>query len=152
MDSSAEWLMLGLNDAGPALEEALKAAGLDPDRLEPAGAWRVFKEFARQQALCDGEAVYVHIGMPDPADALIHVTFVRELAISDADGELEAVREIVCDLEYQPTPTVPRARVELADADFTDFDAFAAAVERHPDFQTFLRMRPVGSLVSWNEM
>lgn len=143
---------MDLNEAGPAFEGAIRQAGLDPDRLDPRSAWRVFKDFAREPVECDGEGTYVHLGMPDPTDDLVHYTFVRELAVADADGELEAVREIVCDLGYDPGPGVPDAGIELADADYADFDAFVAAVEGHPDFQAAMAREPAGSFVIWSEL
>jgi hypothetical protein len=143
---------MDLNEAGPALDRALRRAGLDPDRLNPWEAWRVFKEFARESVACDGEAIYVHLGMRDPTDELVHLTFVRQLAFANADGELEAVREIVCDLGFDPTPGLPYAGIELSDADFEEFDAFVAAVEAHPDFQAAIAREPAGSLVTWSEL
>ena len=130
----------------------MRAAGLDPDRLEPWEAWRVFKAYARIPAACDGEAIFVQIGIRDPADEFLHLTFVRQLALADADGELEAVREVICDLGYDVAPGVPDSGAELMDADFPDFAAFVAAVEARPDFQAAMVREPAGSLVTWSEL
>lgn len=143
---------LQLNEAGPALEHALRAAGLDPDRLEPWSAWRVFKAFARRPVACEGDTVYVQIGATDPTDALLHVTFIRHLAVSEEAGGLEPIREIVCDLAYPAEPDMPDAGVELTSAAFPSLDAFEAAVEEREDFRAAMALPPRTSLVSWSEL
>jgi hypothetical protein len=143
---------MNLNEAGPALERQLRVAGLDPDRLDPRQAWKVFKAYARQPAGCDADILYVQLGMRDPVDELIHVTFIRHLEISDAEGELEPVREIVCDLGYDPEPEAPAAEVELSSAAFASLEDFFAAVEARSDFQHAMATEPSGSVVSWSEL
>jgi hypothetical protein len=143
---------LDLNAAGPALEQQLRAAGLDPDRLDPLPAWNVFKAYARQPARCDADILYVQLGMRDPGDDLLHVTFIRHLEVRDADGGLEPIREIVCDLGYDPEPDAPDAEVELSSAAFANLEDFFAAVEARSDFQHAMAIEPAGSLVSWSEL
>jgi hypothetical protein len=143
---------MDLNEAGPALEQQLRAAGLDPDRLDPWPTWKVFKAYARQPARCDADILYVQLGLRDPEDELLHVTFIRHLEISDAEGELEPVREIVCDLGYDPVPEAPDAEVEFSSAAFASLEDFFAAIEARSVFQHAMATEPAGSLVSWSEL
>lgn len=140
-----------LNDAGPALERALRAAGLDPDRLAPEPAWEVFKAEARRPVASDGDVLYVQLGVTDPTDTLLHVTFIRHLELAEA-GELEPVREIVVDLAYAPDPDTPDTGDELCSLDYDGLDEFFAAVEERSDFRQALATRPDSSLVSWSEL
>jgi hypothetical protein len=143
---------MDLNEAGPALEQQLRAAGLDPDRLDPWPAWKVFKAYARQPARCDADILYVQLGMRDPVDELLHVTFIRHLEMSDAEGELEPVREIVCDLGYDLEPEASEAELELSSGAFGSLEDFFAAIEAHDVFQHAMASEPAGSLVSWSEL
>jgi hypothetical protein len=143
---------MDLNTAGPALEEQLRASGLDPDRLEPWLAWKVFKTYARRPVACDADILYVQVGLADPGDDLLHVTFIRHLELATDEGDLEPVREIVCDLGYEPTPGAPDAEVELSSAEFASLEDFFAAIEARNDFQRAMSMEPAGSVVSWSEL
>ncbi|HEU4649221.1 MAG TPA: hypothetical protein VFS33_09190 [Gemmatimonadales bacterium] len=141
-----------MNSAGPTLERRLRDAGLDPDRLDPWPAWTVFKTYARDPVDADGDIAYVQVGMSDPTDEFIHVTFIRELDLADDAGELEPVREIVCDLGYDPDADLPAEERELCSLDFETFDDFVAAVEADPAFRAAMALEPTGSLVSFNEL
>jgi hypothetical protein len=143
---------MDLNNAGPTLERRLRDAGLDPDRLDPWPAWSVFKAYARDPVAADGDVAYVQVGMPDPTDEFIHVTFIRELDLADDEGELEPVREIVCDLGYDPASRLPLEERELCSLDFETFDEFVAAVEADPGFQTAMALEPAGSQVIFGEL
>ena len=143
--------LIGLNDAGPTLDRLLKAATLDPDRLPPGDAWNVFKEFARLPADADDDVLYVQFFVPDPLDELLHVTYIRQLELADAAGELEPVREVVCDIGYPATRGAPEA-AELCSADFATLDTFFDAVESRPEFRIAMGEPPVGSTVTWSEL
>jgi hypothetical protein len=143
---------MDLNGAGPALEQHLRAAGLDPDRLDPWPAWKVFKAYARQPVECDADILYVQLGLRDPTDDLLHVTFIRHLEMRTEEGELEPVREIVCDLGYAPEPEAPDTELELSSAAFNRLEDFFAAIEGRSDFQRAMATEPAGSLVSWSEL
>jgi hypothetical protein len=143
---------MDLNSAGPALEQQLRAAGLDPDRLDPWPAWQVFKAYARQPVDCDADILYVQLGLSDPTDDLLHVTFIRHLEMSTDEGELEPVREIVCDLGYAPRPETPDTELELSSAAFDRLEDFFATIEGRSDFQQAMATEPEGSLVSWSEL
>ncbi len=144
---------MDLNDAGPRFESELRAAGLDPDRLDPWEAWRAFKTWARQPvAGIDADTLYVQLGLLDPTDDLRHVTFIRHLEIADADGELQPVREIVCDLGYDAGPQTPTTDVELSSVEFTNLAVFFTAIEGRSDFQQAMALEPAGSLVTWSEL
>jgi hypothetical protein len=143
--------LIGLNDAGPTLDRLLKAATLDPDRLPPGDAWNVFKEFARLPADADDDVLYVQFFVPDPLDELLHVTYIRQLELADAAGELEPVREVVCDIGYPATRGAPEA-AELCSADFATLDTFFDAVESRPEFRIAMGEGPIGSTVTWSEL
>lgn len=143
---------MDLNSAGPALEQQLRAAGLDPDRLDPWPAWQVFKAYARQPVDCDADILYVQLSLSDPTDDLLHVTFIRHLEMSTEEGELEPVREIVCDLGYAPRPGAPDTELELSSAAFDRLEDFFATIEGRSDFQQAMATEPEGSLVSWSEL
>jgi hypothetical protein len=142
---------IGLNDAGPAFERLLAAESLDADRLAPGDAWNVFKDFARLPAEGDDDVLYAQFFVPDPLDELLHVTFIRHLELAGADGQLEPVREVVCDIGYPRTRGTPEP-AELCSADHEDLDAFFAAVEARPEFRLAMAEQPVGSTVTWSEL
>jgi hypothetical protein len=68
------------------------------------------------------------------------------------EGELEPVREIVCDLGYAPEPEAPDTELELSSAAFDRLEDFFATIERRSDFQQAMATEPEGSLVSWSEL
>jgi hypothetical protein len=143
---------MDLNSAGPSFEQQLRAAGLDPDRLDPWPAWKVFKAYARQPVECDADILYVQLGLSDPTDDLLHVTFIRHLEMSTEEGELEPVREIVCDLGYAPRPEAPDTALELSSEAFDRLEDFFTTIEGRSDFQQAMATEPEVSLVSWSEL
>lgn len=144
---------MDLNDAGPTLERDIRAEGLDPDHLTLADAWRVFTAWLRRGDIpADGDVVYVHLGIHDPTDALLHVTLIRHLEIADAAGNLDPVREIICDLGYQEGAGLTESGRELASTDWPELDSFLNAVVATPQFAAALRLAPVRSLVAWSEL
>ena len=143
--------LIGLNDAGPALDRLLKEAALDPERLPPGEAWSVFKDFARLPADADDDVLYVQFFIPDPLDELLHVTFIRQLELADAAGDLEPVREVVCDIGYPATRGAP-SPAELCSADFATLDTFFDAVEERAEFRIAMGEGSIGSTVTWSEL
>ncbi len=131
-----------------SLEQSLTEAGLDPDRLEPWGAWRVFKAFARTPVSdCDLDACQLTLGRAATDDGFIHLVFSRHLAIAD-DEEFDVVAEVHVDLGYDPEPALDLEPIELHDADYPSFADFVAAVEAHPAVQAAFVKEPAGSLVT----
>jgi hypothetical protein len=143
---------MDLNAASQDLDRRLRAAGLDPDRLEPWPAWKVFKAYAREVTSADADVMYVQLGLRDPTDELLHVTFVRHFELVDDEGELHPVREVVCDLGYDPATDLAGGELELCSGDFPTLEAFIATVEGEPCFQAAMAREPVGSLVSFSEL
>ncbi len=141
-----------------AFRDALEAAGLDPDALEPWEAWRCFKQFARTPVpAADATAAVVELDQTPGDDGLHHLRFVRYFGLLTADGapddEPEPVFAVECALGYEPEPgRAPVPAFELADADYASFDAFVAAVEGEPAIQSLWPHVPAGSQVRWYEL
>ncbi|MEO8227715.1 MAG: hypothetical protein ABI637_09790 [Gemmatimonadota bacterium] len=151
-ENFARWIM-DLNDAGPTLERDLRAAGLDPDHLTLADAWRVFTAWLRRDDIpADGAVVYVHLGIRDPTDALLHVTLIRHLEIADSAGNLDPVREIICDLGYPEGAGLTASGRELASTDWPDLESFLNAVVATPEFAAASGLDSVRSIVAWSEL
>ena len=157
---------MNLADTYPTLLNELSQVGLDPDRLEPWAAWKVFKACLRRPILDGADAAYAAFGVDRQADGFWHVTLVRQLAIweprlpgrtphpDDAGGapEFNVVREVVIDLAFDQAPPSGRAVPEIASGDFSTPEDFVAAVESLPAFQDSMTMECIGSLVYEDEV
>jgi hypothetical protein len=155
-----------INETYSALVRALSIAGLDPDRLEPWPAWKVFKAQLRE-AVTDGEdAAYVTFGEDRQRDGFSHLILVRQLASwepkllsrtphPDDQGEgedLNVVRELVVDFAYDELAFDLEGGRELACGDFETLEDFFAAVESRADFQHAMSAECIGSLVYEEEV
>ena len=150
----------------PSFLQALRTAGLDPDRLESWPAWKTFKASLRQPGLPPERAAYVGFGINRQGDGFWHLTFVLQLAAwepkltgptahLDDQGdtpELNVVREVVVDLAYESLSVSPDDPQELASGDFGTLDDFIAAVESQPRFQDCMAAECIGSLVYEEEV
>jgi hypothetical protein len=149
-----------------ALIRALSLAGLDPDRLEPWPAWKVFKSHLRE-AVTEGEdAAYVSFGVDRQRDGFCHLILVRQLATwepkllsrtphLDDQGEgkdLNVVREVIIDLAYEALAFDIDPGQELATGDFATLEDFFATVESRADFQRAMSVECIGSLVYEEEV
>jgi hypothetical protein len=154
-----------LQETYPELLRTLRAAGLDPDRLEPWAAWKAFKACLRRPSLPAEHAAYVEFGVNRQRDDFWHLTFVLQLAAWEAKltgptahlddqgttPELNVVREIVIDLAYESSDMLAAKPRELASGEFSTLDDFIAAVESEPCFQSAMSAECVGSLVYEDE-
>jgi hypothetical protein len=149
-----------LRDALPALLTELEAAGLDPERLDPWQAWKVFKRFLAEpvEDALDAACIQVDSFTDPDGETRDYLYCVRQFSDVHADnsaaGEVTegALRRIVLALGYAPEGTVADERHEVWTQDYPSKAAFAAAVEAAEAFQRAMAASPVRTSVYGEEL
>jgi hypothetical protein len=145
-----------VDEAEQHLRAMLSAAGLDLARLEPEGAWDVFKEFAAQPvegagSEPDDDMVIFQYGISDDSwggkGRRFEWSFWRQFSLY-VGGEYDHMEHLQCNLFFEPTPELEE--VGSGEAGFwptTMHADFVAEVEGLPGYSAVLGATPVESEV-----
>lgn len=99
-------------------------------------AWSAFKEFGRSIELHGGTGLLFQVGTFDfDGRELFYFDAVCQLEDFAEDDEQGAFEQLHCELTCPPTVALEALEANLWSFDFSDVDAFYAAVEGLPAFQ-----------------
>lgn len=137
----------------------LEEAGLDLTRLQPEVAWSVFKAFAAEPVEGmsrddDSDMCLFQCGVYDWSDGKgprFHWGMTRQFSFEDEDGEYDHMEQLECGLYFDPSG--PLASVHSPGIwSGADLDGWISAVESDDGFQAVLRLLPLDSSVSQEEV
>jgi hypothetical protein len=116
---------------------ALAQNGASGPWVSAHDAWQAFKDFGRSVKLEGGTGLLFQVGTYDfDGRKLFYFDPVCQFEFVAPDGEHEGFKQLHCELTCPPIPALQDVATNLWSFEFPDADAFYAAVEALPEFQT----------------
>jgi hypothetical protein len=143
-----------LNQTALELRRQLVSARLDPDRLQPWPAWKVFKDFARREVGDVYDVVSFQFSVSDTESGAEAPTmfWVRQFTERHPDSEEdELLGSLIVEFQYGPLDLRSQDDAEIWSLDFPDLDQWASVVEGLPQFQDALNGQPTLTSVYYEE-
>jgi hypothetical protein len=122
--------------AAPLLRLLLALEGMEPPLVIPAGAWAVFKRYARMPSAADDDAVgFLARWVEEPGNEPV-VFCVLERRLTDAAGNpLGMTRTVQLEYTYDAEDASDLEDIEIWSDEFESLDDFFQEVEDLPQFE-----------------
>jgi len=147
-----------LHEAGADLRRLLEEAQLNPERLDPWLAWKVFKASLHHEVEDVYDAASFQGGMlrEDEDPPASYGYFVRQFSDWepgeqwDEDTD-EPISRVVVEFRY-PADARLGSAVEIWTHDYKTLEEFASVVEAQPQFQAMVSLTPLDTSVYSEEI
>ncbi len=135
------------------LRGMLADAKLEPDRLEPWPAWKVFKAFLQRAVECEGDAASFQCRpeQDDVGEQRFLVQFLRQCSATE-DGTDTPVSGVGIEFAYTLEHFPAADDREVWSYEFPSLADFAAHVEALAQFQAAMNERPLTTEVWMGEV